>query len=136
MDPVQQASATGNLVAIDALGPSGEYRTHNREVIRDTAGMPLAELSIVPALYVARTISAQRKVRPLLAAQRDFALGKAADIFITSVIAGMDFDSYVELASRASAANRRDPGGGSRRGRRDQDRNRCGAACSAERRGS
>ena len=76
MDPVQQASATGNLVAIDALGPSGEYRTHNREVIRDTAGMPLAELSIVPALYVARTISAQRKVRPLLAAQRDFAAGQ------------------------------------------------------------
>ena len=102
MDPVQQASATGNLVAIDALGPSGEYRTHNREVIRDTAGMPLAELSIVPALHVARTISAQRKVRPLPAAQRDAALGKAADIFITSVIAGMDFDSDVELASRAS----------------------------------
>ena len=102
MKPAQQASATANLVAIDALGPQGEYRTRNREVIRDTAGTPVAELSIVPALYVARTISAQRKVRPLPAAQRDAALGKAAGIFITSVIAGLDFDSYVELASRAS----------------------------------
>jgi acyl-CoA reductase-like NAD-dependent aldehyde dehydrogenase len=89
-------------VAIDALGPQGEYRTRNREVIRDATGMPVAELSIVPRLYVARTIGAQRKARPLPAAQRDAALGEAADVFITSVIAGLDFDSYVELASRTS----------------------------------
>jgi hypothetical protein len=34
------------LVAIDALGPAGEYRTRNHEVITDTAGATVPELSI------------------------------------------------------------------------------------------
>jgi hypothetical protein len=33
----QSASGTKDLVAIDVLGPGGEYRTRNREVITDTA---------------------------------------------------------------------------------------------------
>ncbi len=102
MSPAQELSTTADLVAIDALGPNGEYRTRNREVITDTAGIPVAELSIVPELYVARTINAQRKVRPLPAAQRTAALAKAADIFINAEIAGLDFDNYVELASRVA----------------------------------
>ena len=98
----QQASGTANLVAIDALGPGGEYRTRNREVITDTAGVAVAELSIVPPLFVTRTISAQRKVRPLQLAQRRAALHKTAEIFANSVIAGLCFDDYVQLASRVS----------------------------------
>jgi acyl-CoA reductase-like NAD-dependent aldehyde dehydrogenase len=98
----QQASGTEDLVAIDALGPAGEYRTRNREVITDTAGVAVAELSIVPPLYVSRTISAQREVRPLPTAQRGAALYKTAEIFANSVIAGLDFDHYVQLASRVS----------------------------------
>ncbi|WP_264064853.1 aldehyde dehydrogenase family protein [Mycobacterium montefiorense] len=87
---------------IDALGPSGEYRTRNREIVTSTAGMPVAELSLVPPLYVSRTVSAQRKVAPLPAAQREKALAGAADNFSTAVICGLDFASYVELASRIS----------------------------------
>ena len=102
MSGTQQAGAPADLVAIDALGPTGDYRTRNREVLTDTAGVPVAELSIVPALYVARTINAQRKVRPLPLAQRTAALAKAADIFVNAVVAGLDFDTYVELASRVS----------------------------------
>ena len=67
-----------------------------------TAGAPVAELSIVPPLYVSRTIGAQRKVRPLPAAQREAALADAADVFATAVIEGLDFESYVVLASRIS----------------------------------
>ncbi|HEY0227975.1 MAG TPA: aldehyde dehydrogenase, partial [Mycobacterium sp.] len=95
-------SVTAELVAIDALGPDGPYRTRNREVIRSTAGVPVAELSMVPSLYVSRAIAAQRKVRPLPITQREAALAAAADVFATSVIAGLDFDGYVELASRIS----------------------------------
>lgn len=102
MSSAQESSATADLVAIDALGPTGEYRTRNREVITDNSGIPVAELSIVPALYVARTINAQRKVRPLPTEQRIAALAKAADIFINAQLAGLDFDTYVELASRVS----------------------------------
>jgi hypothetical protein len=54
-------SDTDELVAIDALGPAGEYRTRTREVITDTAGVAVAECSIVPPLFVSRTIGAQRK---------------------------------------------------------------------------
>jgi acyl-CoA reductase-like NAD-dependent aldehyde dehydrogenase len=98
----QTSTGTEDLVAVDALGPAGEYRTRNREVITDTAGVPVAELSIVPPLYVTRTIGAQRKVRPLPVAQREAALAKTAEIFANSVIAGLTFDHYVRLASRVS----------------------------------
>jgi acyl-CoA reductase-like NAD-dependent aldehyde dehydrogenase len=98
----EQASATAGLVCIDALGAGGEYRTRNREIVASTAGVPVAELSIVPPLYVSRTIGAQRKVRPLPAVQREAALAKTADAFATGVIAGLDFDTYVGLASRIS----------------------------------
>jgi acyl-CoA reductase-like NAD-dependent aldehyde dehydrogenase len=98
----EQGRATTDLVRVDALGPGGEYRTRNREVIATTAGVPVVELSLVPPLYVSRTISAQRKVAPLPVAGREAALAKAADVFATAVIAGLDFDSYVELASRIS----------------------------------
>jgi acyl-CoA reductase-like NAD-dependent aldehyde dehydrogenase len=95
-------SVTADLVLIDALGPAGEYRTRNREMVTSTAGVPVAELSLVPPLYVSRTVSAQRKVAPLPVAQREKALAGAADIFATAVIGGLDFDAYVELASRIS----------------------------------
>jgi acyl-CoA reductase-like NAD-dependent aldehyde dehydrogenase len=90
------------MLFVDALGAGGEYRTRNREIVSSTAGVPVAELSIVPPLYVSRTISAQRKVRPLPTAQREAALAKTADAFATGVIAGLDFDAYVGLASRIS----------------------------------
>lgn len=48
----------GELVAIDALGPNGEYRTRKPELICDTAGVPVAELSMVPRLFVIRSIAA------------------------------------------------------------------------------
>jgi acyl-CoA reductase-like NAD-dependent aldehyde dehydrogenase len=98
----EKATVTADLVCVDALGPGGEYRTRNREVVMSTAGVPVAELSIVPPLFVSRAIGAQRKVAPLPAAQREAALANAAEVFATAVIAGLDFDAYVELASRIS----------------------------------
>ncbi len=98
----EQAGVTADLVCIDALGPQGEYRTRNREVIMSTAGVPVAELSLVPPLYVSRTLAAQRKIKPLPVPAREAALDKAADVFATAVIGGLDFDAYVELVSRIS----------------------------------
>lgn len=94
-------TATG-LVALDALGPDGAYRTRTREVITTTAGDAVAELSRVPPLYVSRTLGAQRKVAPLPAVQRAAALSRAADLFANSVIAGLGFEAYVALASGIS----------------------------------
>ncbi|OBK53332.1 aldehyde dehydrogenase family protein [Mycobacterium sp. 1081908.1] len=90
------------MMRIDALGADGEYRTRNREVILDTAGAAVAELSIVPPLYVSRTIGTQRKAAPLPVGQREAALADAADLFATAVIGGLDFEEYVRLASGIS----------------------------------
>jgi acyl-CoA reductase-like NAD-dependent aldehyde dehydrogenase len=94
--------ASVDLLRIDALGPNGAYQTRNREVVTSTAGVAVVDLSIAPPLYVSRTINTQRDARPLPAEQREAALAKAADAFATGAIAGLDFDTYVELASRIS----------------------------------
>lgn len=98
----QRSGLTTDLAQIDALGPGGEYRTRNREVIMSTAGAPVAELSIVPPLYVSRTIGTQRKAAPLPAGQREAALADAAGLFATAVIGGLDFEEYVRLVSGIS----------------------------------
>jgi len=87
---------------IDALGSHGEYQTRNSEIITTTTGVPVVELSLVPPLYISRTINAQRRARPLPARKLETALAKAADAFATGVIAGLDFEGYTELASRIS----------------------------------
>lgn len=94
--------AAADLINLDALGPGGEYRTRTREVVKTTAGLAVAELSLVPPLYVSRAIGSQRKAAPLPIAQREAALADAADNFATEVIGGLDFGAYIELASRIS----------------------------------
>jgi acyl-CoA reductase-like NAD-dependent aldehyde dehydrogenase len=95
-------SEATDLIAIDALGPDGTYRTRSREAVRTTDGVAVAELTLVPPLYVSRAIGAQRGVRSLPAHEREAALAKAADAFAHGVIAGLDFDAYTHLASRIS----------------------------------
>ncbi len=90
------------MIAIDALGPAGEYRSRNRELITDTAGVPVAELTITPKLFVARALAAQRKMQPLPVPHRQAALAQAADAFLNSAVCGLDFEKYVQLASRVS----------------------------------
>ncbi|TDO18931.1 aldehyde dehydrogenase family protein [Mycobacterium sp. BK086] len=90
------------MIDLPGLGLNGEYRSRKREVVTDVAGAPVAELSIAPPLYIARTMAGQRKATPLPAEQRQAALQKAGEIFTTSEAAGLDFESYVQLASRVS----------------------------------
>lgn len=90
------------MTVLDALGSGGEYRTRKRELITDVAGAAIAEMTVVPPLYVARSVNAQRKARPLPPDERDAALAGAAEMFLTKEIAGLDFDRYVDLTSRVS----------------------------------
>src|SRR5258708_14894242 len=98
MTVLQAATGTAGLVAIDALGPAGVYRTRNREVITDTAGVAVAALSLVPPLYVAGTIGAQRQVRPLPIGQRGAPRHKTPEIFTQSLTPCLDFLPYIQLA--------------------------------------
>jgi acyl-CoA reductase-like NAD-dependent aldehyde dehydrogenase len=97
--PEKESSPT---IFLDALGPTGDYRTRTRAVITDMAGTPVAELSIVPPLYVSRTVRVQRHATPLPMPMRERALADAAEIFETAQIAGLGFDEYVAMVSRAS----------------------------------
>jgi acyl-CoA reductase-like NAD-dependent aldehyde dehydrogenase len=90
------------LVQLHALGPDGEYHTRRTEVVADSAGLPVAVLSVVSPLFVIRSVAAQRKVRPLPAAERAAALVEAAALFGSATIAGLDYDAYVELTQRIS----------------------------------
>lgn len=96
----QQIGISPDVTPIDALGADGGYRTRSREVITTTAGTAVAELSLVPPLYVSRTLAAQRKAAPLSPPRREAALSAAAEAFADGVIAGLDFESYVRLTSR------------------------------------
>ena len=58
-------AATSELLALDALGPAGTYHAHARQTITDVAGDPLAELSLVPRLFVTRAMAALRKADTL-----------------------------------------------------------------------
>ncbi len=93
-------------VVIDALGPGGLYRTRARELVTDTAGEPVVDLSVAPRLYITRSITAQRRAAPLPPAERAAALDRAADIFVSAPVAGLDFAGYVDLTCRTSGLPR------------------------------
>lgn len=95
-------STDTTAIAIDALGPDGDYHTRSRELVTTVDGVAVAELTLAPPLYVSRAIKAQRGVRPLPTRERKAALAKAADIFANDTLAGLDFDAYTALASRIS----------------------------------
>ncbi|MBX7455290.1 aldehyde dehydrogenase family protein [Mycolicibacterium sp. 3033] len=85
---------------LDALGPEGVYRTRAREVVTDTGGAPVLETSVAPRLYVTRTVAAQRRAASLPVSERAAALGRAAELFTSATLAGLDFTDYVELTCR------------------------------------
>lgn len=81
-------------IALDALGPTGAYRARNRQPVLDVVGNPVAELSLVPRLFVTRTMSALRKARTLPLEQRLTALAKAGERFATGTINGLSPTDY------------------------------------------
>ena len=93
-------AAGPTALRLDALGPEGAYRTRAREVVTDTGGDPVLEMSLAPRLFVTRTVAAQRRAAPLPASERAAALHRAAELFTSATLAGLDFTDYVELTCR------------------------------------
>jgi acyl-CoA reductase-like NAD-dependent aldehyde dehydrogenase len=98
----EPAAGFTHLVVLDALGTDGAYHARRTEIITDTAGAAVAELSMLPTLFVGRSIDEQRKARPLPVAERERIINEAADRFIETTVAGLSFDRYVELAARVA----------------------------------
>jgi Aldehyde dehydrogenase family len=87
-------------IMLDALGPTGAYRAHHLQPISDVAGNPLAELSLVPPLFVTRTLSALRKAPTLALEARLSALAEAGERFATGTINGLSPTDYQHTVSR------------------------------------
>jgi len=90
------------MIALDALGPGGPYRTRNRLPITDVAGGPLAELSLVPPLFISRAMKALRKARPLPVPARMSAIAAAGELFATGEVGGLSAAEYQHTVSRMS----------------------------------
>lgn len=91
---------TAEPVALDALGPGGPYRSRKRLTVPDVSGVPVAELSLVPALFVSRATAALRRARPLPKEQRLAALSRAARIFREEEVGGLPYEQYERTVSR------------------------------------
>ena len=90
------------LTALGALGPAGPYHAHERQTITDVAGDPVAELSLVPRLFVTRAMAALRKARSLPLEERLTALAHAGDAHAHGVVDGVPAAEYQRTVSRVS----------------------------------
>ena len=89
-------------VDLDALGPNGPYRARNRLPIPDVSGEPVAELSLVPKLFVTRAMSALRKAGSLATDERTALIAHAGTIFAQGTVAGLSPAGYEDIVSRVS----------------------------------
>ncbi|WP_405147186.1 aldehyde dehydrogenase family protein [Sphaerisporangium sp. NBC_01403] len=90
------------LIQLDALGPNGAYRASNRRTVTDVTGAPVAELSLVPQLFVQRGMAALRKAPAMPADERAAALERAGHAFATATIGGLSVEDYQHMVSRVS----------------------------------
>jgi len=74
--------------------------------VRDVRGETVAELSLVPAVFVSRAMSAMRRSLPMAPADRDTALRAAGDLFGSATIAGLGPGDYQRLVSKVSGLSR------------------------------
>lgn len=92
----------GGLEQLTALGPTGPYRARTRLAVKDVAGVPVAELSMVPPLFVGRSIARLARAKEMPFAQRLAALRTAGAAFADGSVDGRSAADYQHLVSRVS----------------------------------
>jgi acyl-CoA reductase-like NAD-dependent aldehyde dehydrogenase len=95
-------AATAELLALDALGPAGAYHARERQTITDVAGNPLAELSLVPSLFVTRAMAALHRADTMPVDERVAALARAGEAHATETVNGVSAADHQFIVSRAS----------------------------------
>lgn len=94
--------ATAPLIAVDALGPAGDYHARERQPVTDVAGNGVAELSLVPTLFISRTMSALRRAGALPVDDRLAAIARACAAFGNATVDGLSVAEYARLVSRVA----------------------------------
>ena len=88
-------------IEIPALGPSGEFRAANRLTVTDVSGAGIAEVSLVPPVFVHRAMAALHRAETLPTADRAALLAEAAALFEHATIGGLSPADYQHAVSRA-----------------------------------
>lgn len=94
------AEPRSEVVPLDAMGARGTYRARNRLTVCDVAGRPSAELSLVPSLFVDRTMKAMRSSVACAPDEGIGMIGRAAGLFATATLNGLTPDEYAHRVSR------------------------------------
>ncbi|MFC4125368.1 aldehyde dehydrogenase family protein [Nocardia rhizosphaerae] len=94
------------MIEIDALGPAGDYRARQRIPITALDGTEVGSLGQVPALFVRRALTAMRAAPTVPVAERLALMSKAAELFTTATIGGLDPEDYVRIVSTVSGVPR------------------------------
>ncbi|EXU66573.1 aldehyde dehydrogenase, partial [Streptomyces sp. PRh5] len=103
-DAVDAPDSPDALDFLDALGPKGPYRSRHRLTVSDVTGVPMAELSLVPRLFVTRALAALRAADTLPLEERLAALKRAGELFATGTVAGMSAEAYEGAVCRMSGS--------------------------------
>jgi hypothetical protein len=101
------ALRTDSPVHLDALGPRGPYRTLAPSPVTDVSGSEVARLSLVPPVYVTRTIATLRRAEPPVTDDLDAQLAAAGEAFASGTIGGLGVREYEHLVSRTAGTPRR-----------------------------
>jgi acyl-CoA reductase-like NAD-dependent aldehyde dehydrogenase len=102
MTPVKAGPLQLDALQLDALGPQGAYRARRRETVSDVAGQPVAELSMVPGVFVTRAMAALRRAQPPPADERVAVIARAGQMFAANPVAGLSVAEYEAAVSRVS----------------------------------
>lgn len=89
-------------IQLPALGHAGPYHAQRRSPITDVTGATVAELSLVPHLFVQRSMAALRRASTMPTDQRVQALQRAGRAFASATVGGMSVDEYQHAVSRVS----------------------------------
>jgi acyl-CoA reductase-like NAD-dependent aldehyde dehydrogenase len=95
-------AVTAELPALDALGPTGSYHARERMTIRDVTGRPVAELSLVPRLFVSRAMAALRRAETLPVDERLAAIAHAGQVYATGTVDGVGAADHQLTVSRVT----------------------------------
>lgn len=92
----------GDPPIIDSLGPFGPRRMQVRVPVVDVRDDTLAELSLVPPVFIEHALAALGRASPLPAGDRLAALERAGRLFASDTVAGLSRDEYHRTVCRST----------------------------------
>jgi acyl-CoA reductase-like NAD-dependent aldehyde dehydrogenase len=97
---VTKAPPAARLIELPALSSDGPYVTHSPLAVTDVSGSAVANLSLVPSLFVNRTMAALHKATPPPPDERIGLILEAADVFAHATLEGQSPEEYEHVVSR------------------------------------